>query len=78
MDAPRRVSVVAVVAVVLAFLLPASYVTGYFALSKNTPGATPEHRCRVFRQKWLTTAYKPAAKIESAMTGDTVSTYWMP
>jgi len=78
MNEPRRVSVVVVFCLVIMILLAVSYTAGYFALSRSSPGATPEHRCRIFRLKWLASIYKPAAKVESAVTGDKVSTYWMP
>lgn len=74
----RRVSATAIVLIVVAILLPAIYVAGYFALSKHSPGATAEDRCRMYRLNWQAQIYKPAAKVESAVTGDTVSTYWMP
>jgi hypothetical protein len=60
-------------------LLPAVlYVAGYLALSRTSPGATPDHWCRIYRLKWQAEIFKPAAKVESVITGDEVSTYWMP
>ena len=78
MDEPRHVNAIAVVCLPFVVLLPVSYLAGYFFLSKHSPGATPEHRCRMFRSRWLVSIYKPAAKVESTVTGDKVSTYFMP
>lgn len=64
--------------VLFVLVLLGTYVGGYFALSTNTSGATPDDRCRVFRVEWQAKIYKPAAKVESAITGDAVITYWMP
>jgi hypothetical protein len=74
----RLTDATAVICLAVAMLLPLAYVTGYFALSTNSTGATPEHRCRMYQSRWLTTIFKPAAKVESVVTGDKVSTYWMP
>ena len=60
-------------------LLPAVlYVAGYLALSRTSSGAIPDHWCRIHRLKWQAEIFKPAAKVESVVTGDEVSTYWMP
>jgi hypothetical protein len=53
------------------------YVAGYLALSRTSPGA-PDHWCRIYRLKWQAEIFKPAAKVESVITGDEVSTYRMP
>ena len=62
--------------IVLAFgmsvLTVALYVAGYFALSESMPGLTPGSHYRVFPSKWLTTIYKPAAHLESAVTGEQI------
>jgi hypothetical protein len=78
MNVRRSVNAPAVVCLVIAVLLPALYVAGYFALSKTSSGATPDHWCRIYQFQWQAEVFKPAAKVESAITGDTVSTYWQP
>lgn len=54
------------------------YVVGYFATSTSHSGPIPDSRCRIFRLKWQADIYKPAAKVESVVTGDHVSTHWQP
>jgi hypothetical protein len=48
------------------------------ALSRTSLGAAPGHWCRIYRLKWQAEIFKPAANVESVITGDHVSTYWMP
>ena len=59
-------------------LLLVVYIAGYFALSVTQWGATPDAWCRIYPLQWQAEIYKPAAKVESAVTGDDVSTYWQP
>ena len=78
MDEARRVSPPTIAGLAIAFLLVASYSAGYWGLSRHSPGATPDDHCRIFRAQWLATIYQPAAKVEGALTGKEVSTWWMP
>jgi hypothetical protein len=61
-----------IVALWLSVLTAAFYVVGYFALSESMPGLSPGSHYRVFPSPWLTTIYKPAAHVESAVTGEQV------
>jgi hypothetical protein len=79
MQADRRVNLAVAVSLISLILLPSVlYVGGYFALSRTSGGATPDDWCRIYRMKWQAEIFKPAAKVESMITGDEVSTYWMP
>ena len=74
---PERRVTAAAVALLLILMLPLTvYVGGYFALSVKHSGATSEDWCRIFRSRWLTKIYEPAARVESALTGDEVCTYY--
>ena len=75
----RRPAVaVAVALLLISMLLVAAYFGGYFALSVKHSGATSDDWCRIFRSAWLTKLYQPAARVESALTGDDVCTYYQP
>ncbi|MGI8979704.1 MAG: hypothetical protein ACR2FY_10790 [Pirellulaceae bacterium] len=75
----RFINTVTVSCLLIAVLLPLVLcVAGYFALSRTSTGATPDDWCRIYRLQWQAEIFKPAAKVESAVTGDKVSTYWMP
>jgi hypothetical protein len=79
MNKRRSVSAITVSCLVIALVLPlVIYVTGYFALSRPMPGAFADAWCRCYRLKWQVEIFKPAAKVESAVTGNEISTYWMP
>ena len=74
-----RFNLAIVACLVSVILLPlVLYVAGYFALSRTSPGPTADSWCRIYRLEWQTEIFKPAAKVESAITGDEVSTYFMP
>src|SRR4029453_9643458 len=75
MSERRYVNAAAVVCLLLAMLLVTVYLGGYFAFSTKHSGATADDFCRIFRSPWLTAIYKPAAKVESAVTGDEICTY---
>ena len=75
----RTANAIAVPCLFIAVVLPLVLdVAGYFALSRTSTGAAPDHWCRIYRLKWQAEIFKPAAKVESVITGDHVSTYWMP
>lgn len=78
MDEPRRANAPMIAFLVILFGLLATYVTGYFVLSRKMPGPVSESACRVFRQKWQTEVYKPATKVEGVLTGETIEPYWQP
>ena len=79
MNKDRRINATVVVCLVSVILLPlVLYVGGYFALSRTSTGATPDDWCRIYRVEWQAEIFKPAARVESAITGDEVSTYFMP
>ena len=78
MDELRRVNAPLIAFLVILFGLLATYVTGYFVLSRKMQGPDAESACRVFRQKWLTEVYQPAAKVEGVLTGETVEPCWQP
>ena len=78
MSERKRVNPTAVACLVIALLLPGLYVAGYFGLSVKHPGPVADSFCRIYRSKWQAEIYKPAAKVESAITGDDVVTYWQP
>jgi hypothetical protein len=66
----ERKSSSAVVAFSLAVVLgaiAAAYAVGYFALPNYTNSAT--ERFRGFRYEWQIAIYRPAARIESLVTG---------
>jgi hypothetical protein len=57
----------------VAFMLFCIYVGGYFALTErwvNISGLS----CRDYRTKFLATAFRPCARVESAITGQEVGT----
>lgn len=79
MNQRRPVNAITVSCLLTALLLPlVIYITGYFVLSKPMPGPFADSWCRCYRLKWQTEIFKPAAKVESALTGNEISTYWMP
>jgi len=78
MEERRRINAPAIACVIIVIAVFVVYVGGYFALSDGSKGATSDDRRRIFSTQWLTQIYKPAARVESAITGDSVSTYWMP
>jgi len=73
----RRTSTFLVPCLLGVLLIPGIlYVAGYFALSESVLGAVPRARCRCFHLQWQANVYKPAAQVESVLTGDKVSTHW--
>jgi hypothetical protein len=66
------------VCLTLAVLIPATYLAGYFVLPRWQSGATPEHRCRIFRWQWAATIYRPAGAVESAVTGNEIDVVCFP
>jgi hypothetical protein len=78
MSERRHVNVPAIICLVIAILMPALYAAGYFLLSIRHPGPDADSFCRIFEQQWQAEIYKPAASVESAVTGDEISTYWQP
>jgi hypothetical protein len=81
MSESRRKPDLSIIAGVLLAVLGvglAIYVGGYFALSVRHPGPVAESWCRIYQRKWQAEIYKPAAKVESVLTGDAVITYWQP
>jgi hypothetical protein len=75
MEARRSWPAPFVIGVLLLAALVGAYFGGYWALSVKHSGATPDDWCRIFRTPWLAEIYKPAAKVESLVTGDEVTTY---
>lgn len=75
----RPVNAVIVSCLIVVVVLPlVLYVAGYFALSKSMSGPVAESRCRCFRTQWQVEIYKPAARVETVLTGDDVTTFWLP
>lgn len=74
----RTVNAAAVAFLLMLVLFLTVYFGGYFALSVKHSGATANDWCLIFRSPWLTKLYQPAARIESALTGDEVCTYYQP
>jgi len=62
-------------AIALPFII---YFPAYFALSR--PAFTGAHKSyeRVFRSQWEAEIFRPAAKVESLITGSDVYVEWIP
>jgi hypothetical protein len=78
MNQRRNFAAAVVASLIIALLLCVPYGGGYFALSVKHSGATSDDWCRIFKHQWLVEFYKPAAKVESVLTRDEVTTYWQP
>jgi hypothetical protein len=55
-------------------LLSALYVGGYFILSETVEGGS----ARFYNYRWLAEIYRPAAVVESSVTGRDVITLYVP
>jgi len=82
----RSNSLVPFLLVVILAAVATFYVVGYFTLGDRaiatvtatatgqfTPGSAP---ARIYSSKWVATLFIPAAKIESAISGEEISVGW--
>jgi len=86
MDERRSSWLVPVLVAVIALVAGTSYIVGYFALGEHAlatvvaPSAgqsvAANAPARIFPSKWQAMLFTPAAKIESAITGEEVDVGW--
>jgi hypothetical protein len=76
MNDPRRHGLIAVTVLLVALLVPTLYGVAYVALgtAATTTIGPQTFNVRVFSCAWQERLFRPAAKVESALSGQTIET----
>jgi hypothetical protein len=76
MDEPRRSGLLPIAVVIVALVVPTIYVLAYIALgTAATATIGPQSlNVRVYPYEWQERLFRPAAKVESALSGREIET----